>query len=78
MLKRSGLRRKAAVAVQLRIKSSGASVVVLQYRTESFSALDGASNSTSILIRINEMVAEALMVSLGMIVLDVFTNCVLK
>jgi hypothetical protein len=65
-------------SVQLRIKSSGASVVVLQHATEPFSALDLTSDGTNILIRINEMVAQALMISLAMIVLDVFTNCVLK
>ena len=49
-------------------------MVVLQHATESFSALDLASDGTNILIRLDELVAQALMISLGMIVLDVFTN----
>ena len=56
------------------VTSSSASVVGLQHATESFTALDLTSDGTNILIRINEMVAQALMISLGMIVLDVFTN----
>jgi len=53
-------------------------MVVLQHSTESFSALDFTSDGTDILIRINEMVAQALMIPLAMIMLNVFTNCVLK
>ena len=49
-------------------------MVGLQHATESFTALDLTSDGTNILIRINEMVAQALMISLAMIVLDVFTN----
>ena len=48
-------------------ESSGVSVVVLQHATEPFSALDLTSDGTNILIRINEMVAQALMISLAMI-----------
>ena len=55
-------------------ESGCSSVVVLQHATESFSALDLTSDGTNILIRLDEMVAQALMISLGMIVLDVFTN----
>jgi len=53
-------------------------VVVLEHATESFSALDFTSDGTNILIRLDEFIAEALMVSLAMIMLDVFTNGVLK
>ena len=53
-------------------------MVVLEHATESFSALNLSRNGIDIIARIDELVAEALMVSLGMIVLDVFTNCVLK
>jgi hypothetical protein len=64
--------------VQIRIKSGSASVVVLEHATKPFTAFDLTSDGTNILIRLDEMVAQALMISLGMIVLDVFTNCVLK
>ena len=53
-------------------------MVVLEHATESFSALDLTSDGTDSFLWIDELVAEALMVSLAMIVLDVFTNCVLK
>ena len=49
-------------------------MVVLQHVTESFAARDLTSDGTNILIRLDELVAQALMISLGMIVLDVFTN----
>ena len=64
--------------IRCRSESSGASMVVLQHATEPFTALNVAISRSSILLRLDELVAEALMVSLGMIVLDVFTNCVLK
>ena len=53
-------------------------MVVLEHATKPFTAFDLTSDGTNILIRLDEMVAQALMISLGMIVLDVFTNCVLK
>ena len=62
----------------LQATSGGAPVVVLEHATESFSALDLTSDGTDSFLWIDELVAEALMVSLAMIVLDVFTNCVLK
>ena len=52
------------------VTSSGASVVVLQHATESFSALDLSRNGIDIIARIDELVAEALMVSLAMIMLE--------
>ena len=53
-------------------------MVVLEHATESFAALNLSRNGIDIIARIDELVAEALMVSLAMIMLDVFTNCVLK
>jgi hypothetical protein len=52
-------------SVQFRIKSSSASVVVLQHATESFSALDLTSDGTASFLWIDECIAEALMVSLA-------------
>ena len=53
-------------------------VEFLSGHTKAITALDPASNRISIILRLDELVAEALMVSLAMIMLDVFTNCVLK
>jgi hypothetical protein len=44
-------------------ESSGASMVVLQHATESFSALDLTSDGTDSFLWIDEMVAQTLMVS---------------
>ena len=65
-------------SVQLRIKSGRASVVVLEQTTESFSALDLTSDGTDSFLWIDEMVAQALMVSLGMIMLNEVGNTSLK
>jgi hypothetical protein len=59
-------------------ESSGASVVVLQHATEPFTAFDSAHDRTIILIRLDELVTETLMASLGVVVLNVFTNSILK
>ena len=53
-------------------------MLVLEHATKPFTAFDLTCDDTNILIRRDKMVAQALMISLGMIVLDVFTNCVLK
>ena len=53
-------------------------MVVLEHATESFSALDLTSDGIDIIARIDEPVAEALVVSLAVVMLDVFTNGVLK
>jgi hypothetical protein len=63
---------------RLQRRSRSATVVVLQHATKAITALDPASNRISIILRLDELVAEALMVSLAMIMLDVFTNGVLK
>jgi len=65
-------------AVSGEVTSGRASVVVLQHATESFAALDLTSDGTDIIARIDELVAEALMVSLAVVMLDVFTNGVLE
>ena len=64
--------------IQCGSASGSASVVVLQHATESFSALDSAHNDTDICARIDELVAEALMVSLAMIMLNEVGNSSLK
>ncbi|MEO2016292.1 MAG: hypothetical protein ABGZ53_18180, partial [Fuerstiella sp.] len=56
------------------LTSGRSSVVVLEHATESFSALDLSRNGTDIIARINELVAEALMVSLAMIMLNEVGN----
>ena len=53
-------------------------MVVLQHATESFAALDFTSDGTNILIRLDEFIAEALMVSLGVVMLDVYAYGVPK
>ena len=53
-------------------------MVVLQHATESFSALDLTSDGTDSFLWIDEMVAQALMVSLGMIMLNEVGNTSLK
>ena len=53
-------------------------MVVLKHATKSFTALNLASNRTSITVRLNQLIAEDLMIPLAVIVLDIFTNCVLK
>ncbi len=60
------------------LASGGASEVVLQHATESFSALDPASDGTDSFLRLDELVAEALMVSLAMIMLNEVGNSSLK
>ena len=70
--------RRRMTTIRCSSESSSATVVVLEHATESFSALDFTSDGTNILIRLDEFIAEALMVSLAMIMLDVFTNGVLK
>ena len=63
---------------RVKLPSGSAPVVVLEHATKPFTAFDLTCDDTNILIRLDAMVAQALMISLGMIVLDVFTNCVLK
>lgn len=53
-------------------------MVVLQHATESFSALDLTSDGTDSFLWIDEMVAQTLMVSLGMIMLNEVGNSSLK
>ena len=53
-------------------------MVVLQHATESFAALNLSRNGIDIIARIDEMVAQTLMVSLAVVMLDVFTNGVLE
>jgi hypothetical protein len=53
-------------------------VVVLEHATKPFSALDLSRNGIDIIARIDELVAEALMVSLAMIMLNEVGNSSLK
>ena len=59
-------------------ESSGVSVVVLQHATEPFSALDLTSDGTDSFLWIDELVAQTLMVSLAMIMLNEVGNSSLK
>ena len=56
----------------------GSSEVVLEHSTESFTAFDFASNRTSITVRLNQLIAESLMIPLTVVMLDVFTNGLLE
>ncbi len=53
-------------------------MVVLQHATEPFSVLGLSRNGIDIIARIDEMVAQTLMVSLAVVMLDVFTIGVLE
>jgi len=53
-------------------------VVVLQHATESFAALDAASNRTSIIHWLNQLIAQSLLVPFCVVMLDVFANGVLQ
>jgi len=53
-------------------------VVVLQHATESLTALDPAGDDLSIILRLDEFIAEPLMIPLAVVMLDVFTNGVLE
>ena len=53
-------------------------MVVLEHATKPFSALDLTSDGTDSFLWIDELVAQTLMVSLAMIMLNVFTNGVLE
>ena len=53
------------------------SVVVLQHATESLTAFDFAITGSSIFARLNQLIAESLMVPFGMVMFDVFTKGVL-
>ena len=64
--------------IQCGSASGSASVVVLQHATESFAALNLSRNGIDIIARIDELVAEALMVSLAMIMLNEVGNSSLK
>ena len=53
-------------------------MVVLQHATESFSAFDSARDGTDICGRLDELIAEPLMIPLAVVVLDVLMHGVLK
>jgi hypothetical protein len=53
-------------------------VVVPQHATKSLTAFDPASNGISIILWLNQLIAEPLMISLAVVMLDVFTNGVLE
>ena len=65
-------------AVSGEVTSGRASVVVLEQTTKSFTAFDFASNRTSITVRLNQLIAESLMIPLTVVMLDVFTNGLLE
>ena len=49
-------------------------MVVLEHATESLSALDSASEEMSILDWLNQLIAQSLMVSFGVVMLHVFPH----
>ena len=53
-------------------------MVGLEHATESFAALNLCRNGIDIIARIDELIAEALMVSLGMIMLNEVGNSSLE
>ena len=53
-------------------------MVVLEQTTKSFTAFDFASNRISITVRLNQLIAESLMIPLTVVILDVFTNGLLE
>ena len=53
-------------------------MVVLEHATKPFSALDLSRNGIDIIARIDEFIAEPLMIPLAVVMLDVFTNGVLE
>ena len=53
-------------------------MVVLEHATKPFSALDLSRNGIDIIARIDELVAEALMVSLAVVMLNEVGNSSLK
>ena len=53
-------------------------MVVLQHATKTLSAFDSASNGISILGWLNQLIAQSLMVSFGVVMLDLFTHGVLQ
>ncbi|TWW10823.1 hypothetical protein E3A20_05920 [Planctomyces bekefii] len=53
-------------------------MVVLQHAAESFSAFDPASDGVTITGWFNQLIAQSLMVSFGMVMLDVFTHGMLQ
>ena len=59
--------------MQFRIKSRSATVVILQHATESLTAFDLARDDF-IIDRLNQFIAQSLMVSLLVIVFDVFMH----
>ena len=53
-------------------------MVILQYSPAAFTAFDSVSNRTSILIRLDELIAELLMIPLCMVMLEVLMHGILK
>jgi len=53
-------------------------VVVLEHATEPLSAFDFSISGSCIIARLNQLIAQSLMVPFGVIMLDVFTHGVLQ
>ena len=53
-------------------------MVVLQHATESFTTFDVAITGSSIFARLDQLIAESLMVPFGVLMLDVFTHGILQ
>ena len=58
--------------------SASSPVVVLQRSTKPFTAFNSASDGTDSFLWVDEMVAQTLLVSSGMIMLDVIPHHLLK
>jgi hypothetical protein len=53
-------------------------VIVLEHPIESFTAFDPASDGITIIGWLHQLIAQSLMVSFGVVMLDVFTHSVLQ
>ena len=58
--------------------SGGMSVVVLEHATKSRAAFDSGSDGFWIIDWLNHLIVQSLMVSFGVVMLDVFTHGVLQ
>ena len=58
--------------------SDSATVIVLEHATKPFPAFDPASDDSSIIDWLDQLIAESLMISLAVAMLDVFTHGILQ
>lgn len=53
-------------------------MVELEHATKSLTAFDPAITGSRNLARLNQLIAKSLMVPFGMVMVDVFTYCILR